>query len=292
MSVPGQPEYRHLPLASLTASANQPRKDFNTDDLAALAQSISQVGMLQPILACPAGPDTYRIVAGERRARAAHIAGLIEVPVLVLDSDEKHAFLLAVVENTSRADLQPLEEAAAYQVLEQDLGLTHEQIAARVGRSRQHVGNTMRLLRLPGNVQRFVAEGLISAGHARSLLPVKDPFACYLLAQRTMDEELSVRALEDIVRNGRYYGAEGPASPHRRSKRPSAGVTITPEFEAVENWLETRMTETRPRATRPGSFNIQFADTVDRARLLALLSVAAESQVAGSGRGSAFGAQS
>lgn len=267
-----------LSLDALSANPGQPRKEFSGDELADLAESINQVGLLQPILARPLSQEgTYQIVAGERRARAARLAGLTDVPVLVWDSDEKHAFLLAVVENTSRADLTPLEEAAAYQVLEDDLGLTHEQIASRVGRSRQHVGNMLRLLRLPLNVQRLLAEGLVTAGHARALLPVRDPFACYLLAQRTSTDGLSVREVEDIVRNGRYYGAEGLTvrNPRPHHPRPTPAVQDLAQFDDLADWLETKVTESRPHGATPGRLHLHYADAADRARILAILFAAA-----------------
>lgn len=272
-----------VPLAALHANPNQPRKTFDVEDLAALAESIAQVGLLQPILARPSGGGRFQIVAGERRARAARLAGLTEVPVLVWDADERQAFLLAVVENTSRADLDPLEEAGAYRVLEDDLGLTHEEIADRVGKSRAHVGNTMRLLNLPTNVQRFLREGLISAGHARCLLGVSDPFAAYLLAKRVSDEGLSVRAVEQIVRENRYPGGRGPRSGLNDVDRPAAQPTAArrADLADLEDWAETQVVDTRPHSGTPGSISFRYADDADRARLLGLLGASARSALDG-----------
>lgn len=273
-------ELRLISLDLLDRNESQPRTDFDDEALQALATSITEVGLLQPILARPVG-ERFEIVAGERRAKAARLAGLEEIPALVSDADEKQAFLYAVVENTGRSDLNPLEEAAAYQVLMDDLGIQQEAVAAKVGKSRQHIGNMLRLLRLPNSVQQMIAKGLLSAGHARVLVPVDDVFANYLLAKRVVDEGLSVRQLEEIVRAGRYHGATGRGQEQREQKQRQRIVN-----EELEDWLETRITDTKPSRGAPGSVNIQYADAEDKARIMVILLAAMRST--GSARGGAI----
>ena len=195
---------RVVPISHIKPNAFQPRTHFNEESMASLATSIREVGLLQPVLVrdLPDEPGTYELIAGERRWRAARRAGLQTIPVLVQLADDRTSLEQALVENLHRDDLNALEEAAAYQQLIDEFGLTHEQVAARMGRGRATVTNTLRLLQLPAGVQRAVAERRISAGHARALLGTPDRALQERLVDRIVAEGLTVRAVEDLVRSG------------------------------------------------------------------------------------------
>ena len=195
---------RVVPISHIRPNAFQPRTHFNEESMASLATSIREVGLLQPVLVrdLPDEPGTYELIAGERRWRAARRAGLQTIPVLVQLADDRTSLEQALVENLHRDDLNALEEAAAYQQLIDEFGLTHEQVAARMGRGRATVTNTLRLLQLPAGVQRAVAERRISAGHARALLGTPDRALQERLVDRIVAEGLTVRAVEDLVRSG------------------------------------------------------------------------------------------
>jgi ParB family chromosome partitioning protein len=184
---------RTLPVAFLRPGKFQPRKFFNEEELAGLAQSVKEKGVLTPILVRPIGFDSYEIVAGERRWRAAQMAQLHDVPVVVRELVDSEALELAIIENVQRADLNPLEEAAAYQELIDRFGRTQEQVAEEVGKSRSHVANSVRLLKLPESVQLLIRQGKLTAGHARTLLSAPDPVAA---AQAILAGELTVRQAE------------------------------------------------------------------------------------------------
>jgi len=183
-----------LELSALVPNSRQPRGSFEEASLGELAQSLRQVGMLQPILVRPRPDGRYEIVAGERRFRAARLAGMDRIPAVVRHTADEQLLTEALVENIHRADLSPLEEAAAYHQLLTDFGMTHEALADRLGKSRSAITNAMRLLALPATVQRWVAEGSLSAGHARALLPLEDRERQEQLAQRIVADGLSVRA--------------------------------------------------------------------------------------------------
>ncbi len=188
-----------IPVASIRPNRYQPRDHFDEEALGLLADSIREVGLLQPVLVRPAG-DGYELIAGERRWRAARRVGLQTIPALVRESDDAAALEQALVENIHRDALNPLEEAAAYQQLIEDFSLTHDEVAAKVGRSRATVSNTLRLLQLPPSIQRLLQERRIGMGHARALLGTPDRAFQEQLAKRAADEELSVRAVEEAVR--------------------------------------------------------------------------------------------
>jgi ParB family chromosome partitioning protein len=188
-----------LPVEAVTPNPRQPRIDFEEESLAALARSIREVGVLQPIVVRARG-GAYELVAGERRLRAARMAGLPTIPAIVRDSDDTDSLREALIENIHRQDLGPLEQAAAFQELLEELGATQEMVAERLGHSRAHVANTIRLLSLPADVQRLLADGRIQAGHARALLGVPADDARSALALRVAAEGLSVRQVEDLVR--------------------------------------------------------------------------------------------
>src|ERR1700729_480396 len=195
---------RVVPISHIRPSAFQPRTHFNEESMASLAASIREVGLLQPVLVrdLPDEPGSYELIAGERRWRAARRAGLQTIPVLVQVADDVASLEQALVENLHRVDLNALEEAAAYQQLIDEFGLTHEQVATRMGKGRATVTNTLRLLQLPAGAQRALAERTISAGHARALLGTPDRTLQEKLVEQIASEGLTVRAVEEIVRGG------------------------------------------------------------------------------------------
>jgi ParB family transcriptional regulator, chromosome partitioning protein len=228
--------FRVVPISHIRPNANQPRSHFDEESMAALATSIREVGLLQPVLvrelSGELGDDegSYELIAGERRWRAARRAGLQTIPVLVQVADDVASLEQALVENLHRVDLNALEEAAAYQQLIDEFGLTHEQVAARMGRGRATVTNTLRLLQLPAGAQRAVAEGTISAGHARALLGTPDRALQEKLVERITEEGLTVRAVEDLVRTGGSElhivpSPEGPPEPEASTSSPP-GTTL------------------------------------------------------------------
>ena len=189
-----------LPIAKVEANAAQPRKQFNGEALDDLADSIATHGILQPITVRRLQSGYYQIISGERRWRAARQAGLSEVPVLVIEADDRKVMELSLIENLQREDLNPMEEAAGFQKLMQDFDLTQEECAQRVGKSRPAVANALRLMALPESIQAMVEEGRISAGHARALLAVNDPEKQQALAEKIAEDDLSVRQTEQLVK--------------------------------------------------------------------------------------------
>jgi ParB family chromosome partitioning protein len=197
---------RRMPVAMLRPNPRNPRKAFDESDLADLAASIRERGVVQAILVRPAagGAEGYEIIAGERRWRAAQRAGLHEVPIVVHDVSDREALELAIIENVQRADLNPLEEAIGYQQLIDEHGYSQSQLGDVIGKSRPHIANTLRLLKLPEPVQAFVRSGQLSAGHARALVTLDDPEAA---ARRIIDAGMSVRDAETLVETARRKGA-------------------------------------------------------------------------------------
>ena len=189
-----------LPIQKLEPNPDQPRKDFDEEALAELAESIRLHGLLQPITVRPLPTGYYQIIAGERRWRACRLADLRDVPVNIIDADDKTAAQLALIENLQREDLNPLEEARGYEMLLASYGLTQEEAARSVGKSRPAVANALRLLRLPEPILSLVAEGSLSAGHARALIPLEDPEMQAAAAAQIMAEQLSVRQTEALVK--------------------------------------------------------------------------------------------
>ena len=187
---------RRIPIESISRNPRNPRVSFDAADLADLTASVKDRGILQPLIVRPSGPEHYELIAGERRWRAAQAAGLAEVPVVVREVDDKAALEIAIIENVQRADLNPLEEAGGYQKLLDDFQYTQDELAGVVGKSRSHVANTLRLLKLPEGVRLHLAEGRLTAGHARALVGRADAEA---LAERIVDAGLSVRDVERLV---------------------------------------------------------------------------------------------
>src|SRR5688572_644082 len=209
--------FAEIPLTQIVPNPRQPRQGFDEDEMSELVHSIQEVGLLQPVVVRATGPGTYELVMGERRWRATREAGLDTIGAIVRDTSDDDLLRDALLENLHRSQLNPLEEAAAYQQLLDDFGCTHEELATRIGRSRPQISNTLRLLKLPASVQRRVAAGVLSAGHARALLGLPSGDAIERLAQRIVAEGLSVRTVEEIVSLGDMNGDDTPA-PRRRNK--------------------------------------------------------------------------
>ena len=199
-NVGGEERISKLKISLIDPKRDQPRKHFDKEALEQLAESIKEHGLLQPILVREYGDGRYQIIAGERRFRACKLAGLTEIPAIVVERDDKSAAQIALIENIQREDLNPLEEAQAYRALATDYGMTQEEISEKVGKSRSAIANAMRLLDLPDEVIALVATKELSAGHARALLGVKNRDAMILLAQKAVEEELSVREIEQLVK--------------------------------------------------------------------------------------------
>lgn len=262
-----------VPVSQVSTNRNQPRKSFDEDALASLTASVRELGVLQPLLVRPIAEGRYELVAGERRLRAAKRAGLPTVPVVVRAVDDTSSLEHALVENLHREDLNPLEEAAAYQQLIEDFRLTHDQVATRVGKSRAAISNTLRLFQLPPAIQRAVVDRQLSAGHARALLGTPDRAYQEQLAKRAIAEGLSVRDVEEAVRmrNERSApgdGASGPAggvseggAPARRLRPP--GLLELEELLSAR--LDTRV-QVSMGASR-GKVVIEFADLEDLERI-------------------------
>ena len=261
---------REVPLEAIRPNPFQPRSSFEDDSLAELAASVGEVGVLQPILVRVApGQEGFELIAGERRWRAARRAGLATIPAIVQDRiSDLHSLEVALIENLHRADLNALEEAAAYQQLIDEFDLTHEQVAERVSKSRQAITNTLRLLNLPATVQGQVAEGRISAGHAKALLGLADPTELETTAKRVEAEGLSVRATEELVRRmvAGTPEVEPPEVADDLAKEPAlpdAGIT---ELEhLLERHLDTRVKV--DLKGRRGRVIVEFADLDDLERI-------------------------
>jgi ParB family chromosome partitioning protein len=208
---------RRIPVGQIIANRANPRRDFDTDALDELTNSIKEKGVMQPLLVRPSGePDSYEIIAGERRWRAAQRAGLHDVPVIVREVDDKEALELAIIENVQRVDLNPLEEAQGYEQLIEQFSYTQQDLAQVIGKSRSHVANTLRLLKLPREVREMVSSGQLTAGHARTLITAADPMA---LAQQIVSEGLSVRDAEALSQRAATPKGEGE-TPSPRAREP------------------------------------------------------------------------
>ena len=257
---------RDVPVGSITPNPHHPRVHFDEDSLGDLAKSIKEIGVLQPLLVREIAKGKYELIAGERRWRAAQRAKLTAVPVVVRESDELASVEQALVENLHRQDLTALEEASAYQQLHDDFNMTHEQVAKRVGKSRAAVTNTLRLLSLPASIQGYLADGRLSAGHARALLGCDSPGEMEMLAKRAVNEGWSVRAMEDAVKSG--TGSTPTGTGGSTGVRPP--VQLKPagllELEKLlADFLETKVGVSM--AGKRGKISIDFADLVDLERI-------------------------
>ncbi|SBT95165.1 chromosome partitioning protein, ParB family [Streptomyces sp. DI166] len=268
VDVPPPPMGAHfteIPLDSITPNPRQPREVFDEDALQELITSIKEVGLLQPVVVRQLAPGRYELIMGERRWRACREAGLEAIPAIVRATDDEKLLLDALLENLHRAQLNPLEEAAAYDQLLKDFNCTHDQLADRIGRSRPQVSNTLRLLKLSPKVQNRVAAGVLSAGHARALLSVEDPEEQERLAYRVVAEGLSVRSVEEIVT---LMGSRSQKAP--RAKGPRAGGRVSPALSDLATRLSDRF-ETRVKVElgqKKGKITVEFASPEDLERIL------------------------
>jgi len=268
VDVPGA-HFAEIPVADIHPNRKQPRTVFDEDDMAELVHSVREIGVLQPIVvrrSTEDGSEPYELVMGERRWRAVQAAGLETIPAIIRDTTDDDLLRDALLENLHRSQLNPLEEAAAYQQLLEDFGTTHEQLADRIGRSRPQVSNTLRLLKLPPLVQRRVAAGVLSAGHARALLSLPDAAAMERLAQRIVAEGMSVRATEEAVA---LY--QDPAKPVKNNlPRPGARHE---RLDYLASSLSDRL-DTNVKISlgvRKGKVSIEFASVEDLNRIMDVL---------------------
>jgi ParB family chromosome partitioning protein len=261
-TVPGI-TFSEIDLNQIKPNAKQPRQIFEEDALTELTFSLKEIGLLQPIVVRAVGTNQYEIVAGERRFRAAKLAGFTKIPALIRDTLDTHMLRDALLENLHRAQLNPLEEAAAYQQLLEDFGGTQEELAAKLGRSRPQVTNTMRLLKLPPTVQKRVAAGVLSSGHAKALLGLAQSVDIENLASRIVAEGLSVRATEEIVSMGPTGSSAAGAKKLPTLKAPG----LTELADRLGDKLDTRVSITMGKAK--GKVVIEFSTLEDLRRIVA-----------------------
>jgi ParB family chromosome partitioning protein len=268
VEVPGA-RFEELPVGSIRPNRKQPRTVFDEIDMAELVHSVREIGILQPIVVRSAPDDgdaPYELVMGERRWRAAQAAELERIPAIIRDTTDDDLLRDALLENLHRSSLNPLEEAAAYAQLLEDFGTTHEELADRIGRSRPQVSNTLRLLKLPPAVQRRVAAGVLSAGHARALLALPDTAAIERLAQRIVAEGMSVRATEEAVSMYETPDLAGPAGKPRPSARHERLDFLA---SSLSDRLDTNVKITL--GARKGKVSIEFASVEDLNRIMDVL---------------------
>ncbi|MCX5200052.1 ParB/RepB/Spo0J family partition protein [Streptomyces sp. NBC_00237] len=260
--------FAELPLDSITPNPQQPRRVFDEDALAELVTSIKEVGLLQPVVVRQLGPESFQLIMGERRLRATREAGLDRIPAIIRATEDDKLLLDALLENLHRAQLNPVEEALAYDQLLKDFGCTHDQLADRIGRSRPQVSNTLRLLKLPMAVQKRVSAGVLSGGHARALLGLEDSEAQEHLAKRIVQEGLSVRTTEEIVKM-----MESEPKKTAKPKGPRAGSRMAPALSDLASRLSDRF-ETRVKVDlgqKKGKITVEFASVEDLERILGTL---------------------
>lgn len=270
----GEATLVNVKLTAIVANPRQPRTAFDEEGLQELADSLREVGLLQPVLVRPLEEGSYELVAGERRVRAARLAGLEEIPAVVRQTDESELLTEALVENLHRTDLNPLEEAAAYQQLLEDFGMTHDDLATKLGKSRSAISNALRLMSLPPGLQQQVVGGEVTAGHARALLALDDRESQERLGQRVVTEGLTVRETEDAVRAelSREDG-DAESGDRQRSDRGGRSRRSSP-YEGLQRRLADALA-TRVQITgspNRGRVVIDYAGQEDLERLLAILS--------------------
>lgn len=262
VAVPGA-RFGHLDLQSIVPNPKQPRSVFEPEAFAELVHSIRELGVLQPIVVRPLGEKdgkpTYELIMGERRLRASKEAGLEKIPAVIRETQDENMLRDALLENLHRSDLNPLEEASAYQQLLEDFGITQDQLAEKIGRSRPKITNTIRLLKLPASVQRRVAAGVLSAGHARAILALEDEAAMSSMAEKAINEGLSVRNIEELV---------SIAKPERKGKLKVGGRqdALKSLAEQIGDLLSTKVKISL--GTAKGVMAIEFASVADLNRIL------------------------
>ena len=253
-----------IKVSEIEANKNQPRKNFDEEELQQLTESIRQYGLLQPVLVKREG-NKYRIIAGERRFRAAKKAGLKEIPVLIRDYSSQQAAEISIIENVQRSDLNPMEEALAYQMLIDDYGLKQEEIAARVSKNRTTITNALRLLKLGEKVRDMVAEGKLSSGHARALVPVEDEELQYTLALQIVEKQLSVRETEKLIKQA------GKKKPSKEKKQEPDYSLFFKEYEdRMKEILGTKVSINR-RDKNKGRIEIDYYSQNELERIMELL---------------------
>lgn len=251
-------------IASIELNPHQPRTHFAEESLNELAASIRAVGVLQPLLVRTVRPGAYQLIAGERRMKAAQRAGLTNVPVIVRDATDAASAEQALIENVHREDLGPLEEAAAYQQLLEDFGLTHDQLASRVGKNRATISNAIRLLGLPASVQQLIADRRLTAGHAKVLLSITDRAQQERVAQQVVRDGLSVRATEALITtSGTTTRKKKPTAASRFNGDPA----LADLAHLIGEHLSTRAVVNAPTASARGALRIEFADVADLERI-------------------------
>ena len=258
----GGPGYRELPIGAIKVNPYQPRDIFDEEMLSNLTASIREVGVLQPILVRTRDSESYEIIAGERRWRAAKRAGLKNIPAIIRDVEDLTSLEHALVENLHRQDLGPLEEAAAFQQLIDDFGLSQEAVGQRVGKSRSSIANSLRLLHLPSSVQNYLLSGDISAGHARALLALTSRQDQDQLAQRIVKEALSVRDVEKIIREGLSIQKSKPI------KKTKSAAVLEVE-QQLSDYLNTTVTVST--SGKRGRISVEFANMDDLGRIFSAI---------------------
>ncbi len=259
--------FAELPITSITPNTRQPRQTFDEEAIEELAASIGIVGLLQPIVVRELGPDEYELIMGERRLRASKLAGVDKIPAIVRETGDDDMLRDALMENLHRQQLNALEEAAAYQQLLDDFGATHEELATRIGRSRPHITNTLRLLNLPPAVQRRVAAGVLSAGHARALLGLDSHERQDQLATRIVAEGLSVRAVEELIALG--DAGDTKQATRRKTANPPVNPRIRELAAELSDLYETKVSVDLGR--RKGKIVVEFASLEDLERIIAAM---------------------
>ncbi len=257
--------YREIPIGDIVPNPKQPRTVFEESELEELIHSIKEFGLLQPIVVRPSQDGGFELIMGERRWRASSKAGLSTIPAIVRDTEDGSMLRDALLENIHRVQLNPLEEAHAYAQLLEEFGVTQNELADRIGRSRPQVTNTLRLLKLPVDVQKRVAAGVLSNGHARALLGLDDPEAMNELAARVVSEGLSVRATEEAVT---LYKRDGKPAPKKSAPTPTPQF-FTDSAERLADRFDTKVTVTMGK--RKGKMVVEFGDQEDFERILAIL---------------------
>jgi ParB family chromosome partitioning protein len=257
--------FAEIPLTQIVPNPRQPRQAFDEDEMSELVHSIQEVGLLQPVIVRSTGDGTYELVMGERRWRATREAGLDTIGAIVRDTSDDDLLRDALLENLHRSQLNPLEEAAAYQQLLDDFGCTHEELAERIGRSRPQISNTLRLLKLSPTVQRRVAAGVLSAGHARALVAVTNSEIQDRLAQRVVAEGLSVRALEEIV----TVEPDGKRRPARRAGAKLHSPRVAEIAGRLSDRFDTRVKVDLGRSK--GKITVEFATVEDLERIVEMM---------------------
>ena len=257
--------FADLPIGQITPNPVQPRQVFDEEAMAELVHSIREVGLLQPVVVRRIGAESFELVMGERRWRAVQEAGLATIPAIVRETDDTDMLRDALLENLHRSQLNPLEEASAYAQLLDDFSCTHDELAGRIGRSRPQISNTLRLLKLSPPVQRRVAAGVLSAGHARSLLAVTDPELQDRLAQRVVAEGISVRGLEEIV----AVGDTGTSEQQRPTRRRPTAPGLSELADRLSDRFETRVKV--DLGQRKGKITVEFASMDDLRRIVDIM---------------------